>query len=298
MVTSMARRWLVITGVVVAGCAGGSAASAPTPTPNGSIATPSPTMTASATVQASPVKPTPVPPAACLGGAPATAFEADSIVCVVEGPLGIGPRPGLTGASDQFEPLAAGDFLFVIDGPVEDPEYTSYLVQRTPGQLERADGWVAAAAPDGTPWLAVASIDCPASASLEDLAGMDAVRRIHCYHDQAFTFTTNLVWGPNCGDGVVIESPAWMAGCGSTFWWGHDGSELVVAVPPDLQGLVGVVEPEQTIAATVTAHMDDRAALTCKPHDDLEADYELLNPGTVLACRGMFVATSIERLTP
>jgi hypothetical protein len=34
------------------------------------------------------------------------------------------------------------------------------------------------------------------------------------------------------------------------------------------------------------------------PYEGVEADYELLNPGMVLVCRSMFVATSFQRITP
>jgi hypothetical protein len=237
----------------------------------------------------------------CQAGAPATTFEPDSIACVVEGDLRVRSRPNTSEDSVKLEPLLqTGQLLFVIDGPAEGSGYDWYLIQTTPPRFfGRADGWVAAAAKDGTPWLASASVNCPADPSLQELGSMEAVQRLHCYHAREFTFTDTLIAGPNCGDGGVLESPTWMRGCGSTFSWGERPSDLVVAIPPDLAGNVGDVElPDGRFEATITAHMDDPAARTCQPYEGVEADYELLIPGTVMACRGMFVATSIQRITP
>lgn len=44
--------------------------------------------------------------------------------------------------------------------------------------------------------------------------------------------------------------------------------------------------------------MDDPAARTCVPYEGVEADYALQRPGIVLMCRGIFVATSFQRLSP
>jgi len=120
------------------------------------------------------------------------------------------------------------------------------------------------------------------------------MQRIHCYHSREFTFTGTVQAGPMCGDGVVLKSPDWMAQCLSTFSWGRD---LVVTVPPSLVDKVGDVDPEVSFTATITAHMDDPVARTCLPDKGFEADYELLNPGTILLCRTMFVATAFERIS-
>ncbi len=286
----------MVLAVVLAGCSETPAsATAPSLTPQ-PIATPR--ATASPEVSPTPIEPTSTPGAACQGGAPATAFEPDSIVCVVDGPLQVRSRPSTSGDSLAFEPFQAGQLLFVIDGPVEGSGSTWYLVEDTPGSHERADGWVAAAGTDGTPWLASASVSCPADPSLQDLALMDPIQRIHCYQDREFTFSGPVEGGAICGDGVVIESPAWMAWCTTTLWWGTSPKGIIVAIPPDLADEAGTVEPDIGFEATITAHMDDPVARTCVPHQGFESDYELLNPGTVLACRAIFVATSIQRVTP
>jgi hypothetical protein len=310
MPASMANRAMVlmaVTAVVSAACSGtASSSTAPSATAKAAIASPAstpaaptPTSAQSPEVTPTPVEPTSTPQPPCEGGTGTGAFEPDAIVCVIEGPLRIRSRPNTSDDSVMLEPLSqTGERLFVIDGPNVGSGYSWYLVERTPGYLQRADGWVAAAARDGTPWLAVASVTCPAEPSLSDLASMDPMERIHCYHAREFTFTDTVVAGPMCGDGSVLKSPTWMAGCLSTFFWGGTNSAAILAVPPNLAGELGDVEPDVSFEATVTAHMDDPAALTCIPYEGVEADYELLNPGTVLICRTMFVATSFERVAP
>jgi hypothetical protein len=295
------RAWLVMA-VALAGCAGTPPSTSPTSLPSQvPIATPVSTTARSPEVSPTPTEPPSTPLPACEGGAPTGPFEPDSIVCVVEGPLRVRSRPSTSDDSLKFEPLLqTGHLLFVIDGPAEGSGYTWYQIQETPGSFGRAAGWVAADAKDGTPWLAQASMPCPADPSLQDLQAMDALQRLHCYHAREFTFTDTVIAGPMCGDGNFLKSPTWMAGCGSTFWWGERPYQgAIVAIPPDLADDVGPVElPEGRFEATITAHMDDPAARTCLPYEGLETDYELLNPGTILFCRSMFVATSIQRITP
>jgi hypothetical protein len=296
--TNRASVMAVVTAVVLAACMGTPSAT-PVATETATLgATPTATAGQSSAVSPAPIEPTPTPGVVCGGGVAATEFEPDSIVCVVEGPLRARSRPNLSDDSVIFGPLLEnGQLLFVIDGPAEGDGYTWYLVEATPGYVERADGWVVAGE-DGTPWLARASVPCPADPSLEDLGSMDAMLRIHCYHAREFTFTGPVEAGPMCGDGGVLKSPKWMAGCLSTLSWGARPTSLVVAIPPDLADELGDVEPGVSFEATITAHMDDPAARTCLPHEGVEADYSLLIPGTVLACRGVFVATSFQRVTP
>jgi hypothetical protein len=230
-----------------------------------------------------------------------TAFEPDAIVCVVQGPLRVRSKPNTADSSVKFEELLpAGELLFVIDGPAQGSGYDWYLIQDTAGTSDQSEGWVAAAAKDGTPWLVSATVTCPADPSLRDLASINAMQRIHCYHAQDFTFTDTVTAGPSCGDGDILKTPTWMAACGSTFYWGQRPfNNLVVAIPPDLADDVGEVElPDGSFEATITAHMDDPAARTCRPYEGFEADYALLTPQIVLRCRSMFVATSLERVTP
>lgn len=298
---SITNRAAVVMAVVLAGCAG-TQPSTPISTP-GLTAGQSPeissTPSAPTATEPAPTEPASTPGVTCQAGAATPTFEHDSIVCVVNGPLGARSKPNTSKSTVTFEPLLqAGQLLFVIDGPVEGSGFPWYLVQDTLGNFERADGWVAAVAEDGTPWLASATVSCPTDPSLEVLASMDAMLRLNCYHAREFTFTDTVVVGVTCGAGGILKSPEWMAGCLSTLSWGRANSGVIVAIPPDLADAVGDVDVDLSLQATITAHMDDPAAQTCVPYEGIEGDYDLINPGTVLACRGMFVATSFERVTP
>ena len=303
MPASMANRILVLTavaGLVAAACSGTpSSTTAPSAAAQVTAAPASSGPTAPAAspgVTPKPVAPTATPLPPCDGDAGTGAFEPDSIVCVIEGPQRIRSLPNTSDDSVKLEPLLhSNERLFVMDGPKDGSGYAWYLVHRTPAYVATADGWVAAGARDGTPWLALATVTCPSDPTLAELGSMDSMERIHCYHDREFTFTDTVVAGPMCGDGSVLQSPTWMAGCTSTLFWGATNSGAILAVPPDLAEALGAVEPDVSFQATVTAHMDDPAARTCKPYQGVEADYDLLNPGIILMCRGMFVATSFER---
>jgi hypothetical protein len=241
--------------------------------------------------------PTPLPP--CPAGAPATTFKRDAIVCVAAGPLRLRSKPSTADDSVKFEPLLqTGQRLFVMDGPTNGSGYGWYQVQATPGTPGFGVGWVAAAAKDGTPWLALVSVSCPPTPALRDLVAMDAMERLHCFGSRAFTFTDTVTWGPMCGDGVILESPAWMAGCASMFWWGGNGSGLVVGVPPELATFADEVEPDAGFTATITAHMDDSIAGSCKPSLFENDDVALRTAGVVLVCRTTFIATAFQRVSP
>lgn len=314
MHAAVAKRALVMT-LFVAGCTGSAAptslplAATAAPiaaTPTSIAQTTVPVTTAPATTAPSPdVTPEPVEPSRtpsppCVANADTTPdlFQPDAIVCVLEGDLRLRSRPSTADDSLKFDPLLqAGERLFVIDGPTDGSGYAWYLVERTPGYPVRPDGWVAGGAKDGTPWLAVAAVTCPAEPSLQDLASMDPMERFHCYHDREFTFTGALVAGYMCGDGNVLKSPTWMVSCLTVFAWGPRSTALV-AVPPDLAAKIADVEYDVDFQATVTAHMDDDQAQLCVPYEGVEADYALLNAGVITFCRTMFVATSLERIAP
>lgn len=308
---STAKRALVLVTALVTGCAGAAIAPPPTgpsttstpavlsPTPNTTTG-PGPEVTRTPTPgqpSPTPAEPTPLPP--CQGEATAATFEPDSIACVVQDQLRRRSMPSTADGSLKFEPLLeTGERLFIMDGPTSGSGYTWYLVKtfhRAWGS--EADGWVAAGAKDGTPWLATTTVPCPADPTLETLAWMEPLQRLHCYHAREFTFTATVEAGPMCGDGTGLTSPAWMATCRSVFSWGEPKS-LILALPPDIIDAAGNVEPDEPFQATFTAHMDDPAAQTCVFEGFEDTDFELLNPGVILKCRWMFVATSFERIAP
>jgi hypothetical protein len=249
--------------------------------------------------------------AACNGSTPATeapseptaapvetagtGYAPDTLLSVIEGPLRVRSKPSVEDDSVKFTPLLdSGQRLFVISGPVEGSGYVSwYLVHPLGGATP--NGWASAAARDGTPWLEPAAADCPPVLTLSDLGRMDPALRILCAAGRELTFTTTVTWGANCGDANELAKPDWMAGCLSTFRWGGKDSTVVVAVPPDLAGAVGDNQLGDTYKATVTAHLDDPAALTCEPKTGLQGEPVIVAATVVLDCRAMFVATVFDR---
>ena len=230
-----------------------------------------------------------------------TFLQRDSIATVVDGPVRVRSRPRIAADSRKFDPLLpTGANVFVIDGPQRGSDYDWYLV-RTLGQ-ETHDGWVAVADHDGAPWLEPGTASCVADPTLDQLARMEGTLRVFCYSAQTFTFTDSLSWGPMCGDGNILASPAWMASCWTSFAWGSAGgvdAGAALAITPDLLDAAGPREGEDSFEATVVAHLDDPAARTCEPYTGLpEADYELLKVSVVLDCRATFVASSLVRLDP
>jgi hypothetical protein len=280
---------------IVAGC-GGPAATRPDATAQAASSRPAPTADPSTIASSSDRSSATTAPPPGNGSAE---LRPDSIASVSSGPLRVRSRPSISVDSQKLEPLlSTGTKVFVIDGPVRASEYDWYMVRPMGGAGPL--GWVAAADHDQTPWLAPATVACPADPSLDDLgARMEAVVRLFCYGSRTFTFTDSLSWGPGCGDGNVLESPAWMAGCSTTFYWGagvQSGAPL--AITPDLLAAAGPRAEDDSFRATVVAHLDDPAARTCQPYPGLNVDYELLRVGVVLGCRATFVATSLVRLGP
>src|SRR5216117_2833241 len=84
------------------------------------------------------------------------------------------PLPRVAADSEKLEPLLRrGEQVYVVDGPTRASGFDWYLVR--PLRLSTyPPGWVAAADHDGTPWLAQATVDCPANPDLGQLSGWSA----------------------------------------------------------------------------------------------------------------------------
>ena len=157
---------LLLTVVLVAGCG----SSGPSPSPAASTA-PLPAPTSSSGVPGStagpalPPSPTPEPADPFLG----------QVVTTVSDNLRVRSEPRVADDSIKYEPLLPlGTELTVLDGPVSGSGYTWYKVEPVsftglegPGQ-----GWVAMAAKDGEPWIALA--DAPIAGI--ELAKADVAR--------------------------------------------------------------------------------------------------------------------------
>jgi hypothetical protein len=267
------RRWssAMLVASIVAAC-GGSDATPETPTQAPASA---PEVTAE--------------PSVAIGFAP------DTLLSIIEGPLRVRSKPSVEADSIKFTPLLeTGQRVYVISGPVEGSGYTGWYLVRPVSKRVTQDGWISTAAREGTPWAEPAAIDCP-TATLADIDAIDAALRIVCFSGREFTFTATVVWGAMCGAANTLSNPDWMAGCLSTFRWGSKTSDVFVAIPPELAGSVGDFKMGDTFKATVTAHLDDPGATTCKPKPVQDADPVILAASAILDCRAMFVATSFQK---
>ena len=136
---------LLLVAVLVGGCADATPTSAPTsstagPTaaPSASVATPAPT-------------PAPTP-----STGPGT-LAPGSMAVTVSDHVRVRSEPRVADDSTLYEPLLpTGTELLVIEGPVTDSGYDWYRVAPVSLTLSAgiADGWVAVADHDGTPWVA------------------------------------------------------------------------------------------------------------------------------------------------
>ena len=92
--------------------------------------------------------------------APAGDFAPGSLAVTVSDRLRVRSQPVVDDASIKYEPvLPVGTELQVIDGPVEGSGYRWVHVAPVDVTLDGgvADGWVAIADHDGTPWVAVSA---------------------------------------------------------------------------------------------------------------------------------------------
>jgi hypothetical protein len=226
----------------------------------------------------------------------ATGFAPDSIISVIEGPLRVRSKPSVDADSEKFTPLLeTGQRLFVISGPAQGSGYNGYLVRPVAKRVTQ-DGWISAGSREGVPWVEQAAVDCPSVTTLADINKLDRPLRILCYGGKELTFTTTIYWGGLCADSSALAKPDWMDGCLSTFRWGAKTTDVIVAVPPELQDKVGNHDEGDSFKAKVTAHLDDPGALTCEPKSGLAGDPVIVHSTVELDCRAMFVATSFEKL--
>jgi hypothetical protein len=162
-------------------------------------------------------------------------YAPDTVLSIIEGPLRVRSKPTVDADSEKFNPLlATGQRVYVISGPVAGSGYSSWYLVRSVAKRVTQDGWISAAARDGTPWVEPNAVDCPESATLADIGALDPALRIPCFRGQELTFTTTITWGAQCGDGVLVEQPDWLSGCLTTIRWGGKTSNGVVAGPPEL----------------------------------------------------------------
>ena len=197
--------------------------------------------------------------------------------------LRVRSSPGVSSASAKLEPLLSTQtLLFVVAGPIAADGYDWYHV--VPFDGIAPTGWVAAAARDGTPWLAPASQACP-EPPLDGQAILDlsSYGGLVCYGDREI----QLVGDITCAIGDVdrvIAGPEWLRSdryCQIDL--GGEAREFFDG------GIEGLGLPSR-FRALVTGHFDDPEAQTCIWGIEGPAP----DPATVVSnCRAMFIANEL-----
>ncbi|HEX5825680.1 MAG TPA: hypothetical protein VFY18_14575 [Candidatus Limnocylindrales bacterium] len=190
----------------------------------------------------------------------------------------------MSSASEKLEPLLErGTLLFVTAGPIRADEYEWY--QLTPFVALAPTGWVAAAAHDGTPWLAPASLACPAPPiDVRNVPDPFGLGGLVCYGGREIQITGDVTC--ELADlAPVFAGPEWLRtdrhclfdvnGQAIEFFDGGIGG---LGLPTHGRGVV-------------TGHFDDAEAPTCTwageaPAPDLA--------WVVVSCRASFVATELN----
>jgi hypothetical protein len=263
---------------------------------------------ASASPSATFASPPPVDPSEPGVVTPA-ALAPNSIADVISTNLRLRSQPRISADSIKFEPLmTVGDRLFVIDGPVTATNHDWYqvLVWR-PANTGAVwpIGWVASADINGTPWIAGATIDCPTTPDLGQLAAMDRHVALACYGHRTLSFR-GLVGGSEpvdpCPAGVAepcLAGPTWLAGTGG---WTATVDAHAATTSPSTQPLILALDPGATAVATrvpagrmatIQGAFDDPASASCKLQGSPASVSTLTVTDAVLRCRSTFVISSI-----
>ncbi|HEX4898008.1 MAG TPA: hypothetical protein VFV53_06565 [Candidatus Limnocylindrales bacterium] len=286
---------------LVAGCASGAPAiSAP-------AATQSPSATANRPAATSPPSPLPSEtPAATVGVlvpsaspaaipvTPPSGLQRDAMVEVVVDRL-----PVRGAASADADPvyvdaiLDRGDDVFIVGGPVVTPTQDWFLVSAVlDGHAPGPFGWVAAASPDGVPWIQdIAPETCPTLPDDVDRIGVIPEELlIHCFggSELSFEHDANVYCLPA---GALSIEPAWLSsGCGYLSGDACGWCGLSLAIVPGS----GVLPTEEVARWSVRGHFDDPAAASCRATGPIVGDPS--PEAIVFGCRTTFVLTSLDRL--
>ncbi len=250
-----------------------------------------------------PPRPTPTP-AAALGKLTLAEVRVDSLNVRVS-PSGSAGLLDVTDFPSASVPLARGDQVLVLDGPVEAEGYRWYAVglRQDPNfaAAHLAVGWIAAGTPSN-PWLAPASVDCPAP-DVTALSAMPAIVRLACYGGDSIGFSAYQAAEPAGGGlgGACLPpagQPGWLV-CDNIgySWVNADGSSawlLLLHFDPasgiSPTGLAdqGTVGP----AYAITGHFDDPAAQACATSTSDPSDVTQL--GAWLTCASKFVVETLQ----
>ena len=233
----------------------------------------------------------------------------DSIADVITTNLRLRSQPRISADSIKFEPLmTVGDRLFVISGPVNATNHDWYQVlvwRPSDAAATWPIGWVATADINGTPWIAAATIGCPARPDLGQLAAMDRHVALACYGHQSLSFRA-LVGGsapldpcPADAKEPCLGGPTWLAGKGG---WTATLDAHAATTSPSIPPLTLALDPGGPAAATgipagrmatIQGAFDDPASGSCKLEGTPASVSTLTVTDAVVRCRSTFVVSSI-----
>jgi hypothetical protein len=297
--------------VIVFGGGGGDGES-PSPSPSASApASESASSTASASeapsgtpAESGTPGPTPTP----------VSLDLDSIVATAVTDLSVRAEPST--ASTRLGSLENGALSFVAGGPVDAGGYRWYLlsglglppstgcagpIETDPFNCPIWFGWVAAASPDGTPWLTPQAPECPPEPIQADdlIIGITDLVRLACYGSDPFTF--RAFW-PEIPDDAGLggacssegEPSGWLI-CQNINYNGVVVDETQefggLGVNVSIDPASGVSMPERGTWIELTVHLDDPAAQACGETTVAESSEDPPEQW-VLFCRGQMVVES------
>lgn len=251
---------LVLTFVVMAGCA---ASSSPSSTASSSPAV-SPGSASIAPSESASLLPFPV-----ISLPPDSRAELTDALAFAES-LG-GPT---------VDTLASGTSVIVAGGPREVGGGTWYAFLWSPQADTVQQGWFRV---DDASLLATVELPCPETA--DGALAMTAWDRVRCFGDAPVTVEGTV---SHCQGGVVFVEPAWLA---YACWRVSDntGAADIHADPES-----GITFPDQSVQARMTGHFDDPAATTCLYVGEPDPETTPSRSEQVFLCREAFVVDTFQ----
>ena len=211
---------------------------------------------------------------------PAT-LEYDTVASVVVDNLRVRAEPGVAAPVVPGGRLSAGTRVLIQAGPAQADGYDWFQVQ----PLDAAPGgWVAAAARDGSPWLAPGGLSCPEQPlSGVELLTVRTLAGLACFKGKEVEMRGDVTCVSSDVD-IHFSGPAWLLP--------ERACEISIGAESMLFFHAGLPELDRGFngPAAVIGHWDDPAARECVRIAGPETDLTT----TVTACRSLFVATQVK----